>query len=145
MKKTTVRIGEAIYSILKPFKKVFPLIADEGTTFPFIVYRRSSGYSQSDKDGIYSVKTSIDIMVAAQSYESGVELADKIINVMEETKGIVCGFDIWDIRMVDSNETYVEKTFVQELKFEVEFSLAKTKNPNHNDHNNNNNHNHNHH
>lgn len=121
-KKTTVRIGEAIYSILKPFKKVYPLIADEGTTYPFIVYKRSSGYSQSDKDGIYSATANIDIMVASQEYEEGVDIADKIITTMEKVKGDVTGFDIWHIRMIDSNESYVDNSFVQEMKFSIEFS-----------------------
>ena len=40
--KNTLRIGEAIYARLKQFKNVYPLVADEGTTFPFMIYRRSS-------------------------------------------------------------------------------------------------------
>lgn len=120
--KNTLRIGEAIYAILKDFKNVYPLVADEGTTFPFMIYRRSSGYSQSSKDGIYSVVSNIDIMIAAQSYEESVELADKVLQKLETTKGIVAGFDIWKIRMIDSNESYIENSFIQELKFAVEFS-----------------------
>lgn len=120
--KTTVRIGEAIYSILKPFKRVYPLVADEGTTFPFIVYKRSSGNSQSDKDGLYSAIAVIDIMVAASEYEDGVELADKVIKKMENTNDTIAGFDILEIRMIDSNENFVENTFIQEMRFQVEFS-----------------------
>lgn len=141
MRKSTVRIGEAIYSILKSFKKVYPLIADEDTTFPFIIYRRSSGFSQSDKDGIYSALTTIDVTVAALEYDESVELADKIINQMESTVGNVAGFDIWQIRMVDSNEVYVEKAFVQELRFQVEFSTSDI-NKDKDNHNHNHNHNH---
>ena len=52
--KNTLRIGDAIYTILKEFKNVYPVKADEGTTFPFIIYRRVSGDNKSSKDGIYS-------------------------------------------------------------------------------------------
>lgn len=121
-KKTTVRIGEAIYAILKPFKKVFPIVADKGTSLPFIVYRRSSGYSQSDKDGIYSANANVDIVVAADAYDVSVEIADKIISEMERTKCNIAGFDIWQIRLIDSNESFTEDTFIQEMKFKVEFS-----------------------
>lgn len=120
--KNTLRIGEAIYAILKDFKNVYPLVADEGTTFPFMIYRRSSGYSQSSKDGIYSVISNIDIMVAAQSYEESVELADKVLQRLESARGHIAGFDIWKIRMIDCNESFIENSFIQELKFAVEFS-----------------------
>lgn len=124
-KKSTVRIGEAIYAILKPFQKVYPIIADEGTTFPFVVYRRASGYSQSDKDGIYSAVTTIEVKVATQEYPEGVKLADQIVDVMEKTKGKVAGFDIWQIRMTDGNENYIDNTFIQTMTFTVEFSTTK--------------------
>lgn len=124
--KNTLRIGEVIYARLKQFKNVYPLVADEGTTFPFMIYRRSSGYSISTKDGIYSAVANIDVMIAAQSYEESIELADKVLLQLESTRGNVEGFDIWSIRMVDSNETYIENSFIQELKFSVEFSLLDT-------------------
>lgn len=124
--KNTLRIGEVIYARLKQFKNVYPLVADEGTTFPFMIYRRSSGYSISTKDGIYSSVANIDVMIAAQSYEESIELADKVLLQLESTRGNVAGFDIWGIRMVDSNETYIENSFIQELKFSVEFSLLDT-------------------
>lgn len=124
--KNTLRIGEVIYARLKQFKNVYPLVADEGTTFPFMIYRRSSGYSISTKDGIWSSVANIDVMIAAQSYEESIELADKVLLQLESTRGNVAGFDIWSIRMVDSNETYIENSFIQELKFSVEFSLLDT-------------------
>lgn len=119
---TTVKIGEAIYSILKKFDKVYPCIADQGTTFPFIIYRRSSGYSLSSKDGIYSVKCTIDVIVAAAEYQDGVDVAEDVIQTMEAARGNIAGFSIDHIRMIDSNETVVDKAFVQEMRFEVEFS-----------------------
>lgn len=122
MKKTTVRIGEAIYKILEPFDKVYAIIADEGTTFPFITYKRTSGYSQSDKDGKYSVLAHIDVTVAAQNYEDSVMMAEQVIKTMESARGKIAGFDIWEIIMVESSESYREKAFIQELRFSVEFS-----------------------
>lgn len=136
MRKSTIRIGEAIYAILKPFKKVYPLIADEDTTFPFIVYNRISGYSQSDKDGVYSAIANIKVTVASLEYDESVELADKVVNEMEKVVGDVQGFDIWSIRMIDSSEVYGEKAFIQELQFQVEFTTSEIVNkPNHPNHN----------
>ena len=36
-----LQIGKAIKTILSGIDKVYPLVADEGTTYPFVVYRRS--------------------------------------------------------------------------------------------------------
>lgn len=124
--KNTIRIGDAIYARLKQFKNVYPIEPDEGTTFPFIVYRRTSCYSISPKDGIWSSVANIDVMIAAQSYEESTELADKVLLQLESTRGNVAGFDIWSIKMVDSNEMYFQNSFIQELKFSVEFSLPDT-------------------
>ena len=65
--KNRLRIGDAIYTILKEFKNVYPVKADEGTTFPFMIYRRVSGYSQSSKDGIYSSIANIEVNIVAQN------------------------------------------------------------------------------
>lgn len=124
--KNTLRIGEAIYTLLKDFKNVYPLVADEGTTFPFIIYKRSSGYSQSSKDGIWSSVANVDVLVAAQSYEDSIELADKVLLRLESARGLISGFDVISIRMIDSHETWIENSFIQELKFRVEFSLEDT-------------------
>lgn len=52
-----ISIGKAIKSLLVDGlketdvkSKIYPLIADEGTTFPFIIYRRNSITPESDKD-----------------------------------------------------------------------------------------------
>lgn len=124
MKKSTARIGEAIYHILKPFNNVYAIVADEGTTFPFIVYRRASGYSQSSKDGIFSATATIEVKIATVDYPEGVKIADEVIHTMEAVRGDVKGFDIWQIRMIDSDENYIESTFIQTLKFSVEFSVG---------------------
>lgn len=121
--KNTLRIGEAIYFILKEFKNVYPIVADEGTTFPFMIYRRSSGYTASTKDNIWSSVANIDIMIAAQSYEESIELADKVLVQLESIRGNVVGYNILCIRLIDSNESYIENSFIQELKFTVEFML----------------------
>lgn len=125
--KNTLQIGEVIYHLLHEFKNVYPLVADEGTTFPFIIYKRTSGYSNSAKDGLFSIVANIDVLVAAQSYEESIELADKILTKLESSNGHIVGYDVWSIKMIDSSEVWVENTFVQTLKFRVEFNLLPFK------------------
>lgn len=121
--KNTLQIGEVIYDQLKQFGNVFPLIADEGTRFPFIIYKRASGYSNNSKDGHFSIIANIDVVIAAQSYEESIELADNVLSKLESANGLIAGYDVWSIRMIDSNELWSDNTFIQTLKFRVEFSI----------------------
>ena len=123
--KNTLRIGDAIYTILKEFKNVYPVKADEGTTFPFIIYRRVSGDNKSSKDGIYSSIANIEVNLVAQSNEESIELAEKVLQKLEAARGPIAGLDIWTIRMIDSNETWIENSFIQCLKFSVEYSICE--------------------
>ena len=123
--KNTLRIGDAIYTILKEFKNVYPVKADEGTTFPFIIYRRVSGDNKSSKDGIYSSIANIEVNLVAQSYEESIELAEKVLQKLEAARGPIAGLDIWSIRMIDSNESWIENSFIQCLKFSVEYSICE--------------------
>ena len=123
--KNTLRIGDAIYTILKEFKNVYPVKADEGTTFPFIIYRRVSGDNKSSKDGIYSSIANIEVNLVAQSYEESIELAEKVLQKLEAARGPIAGLDIWSIRMIDSNESWIENSFIQYMKFSVEYSICE--------------------
>lgn len=127
--KNTLQIGEVIYTLLSEFKNVYPLIADEGTTFPFIIYKRSSGYSNAAKDGLYSIIANIDVIIAAQSYEESIELADKVLYKLETSNGLIAGYDVWNIKMVDSNEIWTDNTFLQTLKFRIEFATIEEEPP----------------
>ena len=123
--KNTLRIGDAIYTILKDFKNVYPVKADEGTTFPFIIYRRVSGDNKRSKDGIYSSIAHIEVYLVAQSNEESIELAEKVLQKLEAARGPIEGFDILRIRMIDRNESWIENSFIQCLKFSVEFSICE--------------------
>lgn len=68
-----LEVGKVIYSLLTNDKelnklinkKVYPLIADADTTFPFIVYKRTSVDPTTSKD-VYITKESatIEIVIA---------------------------------------------------------------------------------
>ena len=37
---SSLQVGRAIYTLLKGFN-AYPLVADEGATYPFIIYKRT--------------------------------------------------------------------------------------------------------
>ena len=98
--------------------KIYPLIADETTTFPFIVYRRSSIIPESDKD--YSNDSAyIQIMIAANNYAESVELAEQVRTSLVHKKGIIQTIPVEDISLVDGSEEFIDNTFVQNLIFKI--------------------------
>lgn len=120
---SSLQIGKAIYTILAKnnINKVFPLVADEGTTFPFVVYKRSGLEPSSTKDRYnYSELATLDIIVAANTYEDSISLAEKIKDVLEHSRGIYNSINIGEITLDDADEDYLEDTFIQKLTFKIE-------------------------
>ena len=120
-----ISIGKAIKSLLVAGlsktsikNKIYPLIADETTTFPFIVYRRSSIIPESDKD--YSNDSAhIQIMIAANNYAESVELAEQVRTSLVHKKGIIQTIPVEDISLVDGSEEFIDNTFVQNFIFKI--------------------------
>lgn len=64
--------------------KVFPMVANEGTTFPFITYQKSGGYYEYDKDFLEGGKCRVDIIVFTTGYMEMIELADAVDDAIYE-------------------------------------------------------------
>lgn len=85
-----IKIGETVYNILSTDTdvtaivgtKIFPLVADIGTTFPFIVYKKNSYVPEYSKDGITKKSAVVEIIIASDKYIESVELADKVFKAI---------------------------------------------------------------
>lgn len=85
-----IKIGETIYNILsndieittKVGSNIYPLVADVGTTFPFIVYKKNSYVPEYTKDGISKKRSTVEIIVASNDYTESVDLADKVFQAI---------------------------------------------------------------
>lgn len=124
-----LQIGKAIYSLLTENeelnnlinKKVYPLIANVNTTFPFIVYRRSGIDSVSSKDRLINrERGNIDLIIASDTYNESIEIAEKVNKALIHKRGLVAGINIKDIELVNASEDFIEDTFIQELTYKIE-------------------------
>lgn len=124
----SLQVGKAIYNILSNDAKVidsvehkiYPLIADTGTTFPFIVYRRTGIEPSDSKDRfIYSENTYVEVVIASDKYNESIEIADLVKDALQGKKGNYSGINIHDIRMTNADEDYIEDTFIQNLTFNI--------------------------
>lgn len=119
----SLNIGKAIYTILQTSididKKIYPLIADEGTTFPFIIYKRTGLTPESTKDNT-NENVSVEINIASSNYSESIDLAIKVRKALEHKKGTYSDIAIEDIVIDDATEDYIEDTFIQTLNFKIE-------------------------
>ncbi len=90
----SIEIGKFIYSILSTDSrlatlvgnKIFPLIVENETTYPFIVYKRSDVQSNYTKDIHLSDDVYIDIVCVSENYLSGLKIAGIIIELLENKR-----------------------------------------------------------
>lgn len=61
---------------------ISPLIAKEGTKFPFIVYQKSGGWYDYNKDTVTGGTVTVDIIVFTDTYEEMVEVSDMVDDAM---------------------------------------------------------------
>lgn len=124
----SLQIGKAIYNILVNDtdvtaivkQQIFPLIANEGTTFPFIVYKRTGLEAASSKDKlIYKESVYVDIIIAAESYNESIEIADVVRSAFNGKTGNYSNIEIQGIEFINTDEDYIEDTFTQTLTFKI--------------------------
>lgn len=120
----SLQIGKAIYHILsndtdvvdRVQNKIYPLIADVDTTFPFIIYKRTGITPADSKDRfIYSEDVYVEVLIASDKYNESIEIADLVRTALQ--KGSYDG--IKDIAFTDADEDYLQDTFIQNLTFKI--------------------------
>ena len=127
----SLEIGKVIATYLTENKelnaiinnKVFPIVADQGTTYPFVVYKRGGLQTASSKDRYnYSEIAYVEMVVASKSYRQSVEIATKIRDVLDQKRGVLDSININEIRLENAYEDYMSDTdvFVQYLTFRIE-------------------------
>lgn len=94
--------------------KVFPIVANEGTQFPFVVYRRSAYRPQSNKD--YSDEVvSMELIILSTKYDESVDIANVVAEALDRKTTEI----ISDIQLTNISEDYIDDTYVQRLFIDI--------------------------
>ena len=126
----SILIGKTIYKLLSDSSelkgyvgnKIYPLIADDGVSFPFIIYYRNSIKSNSCKDGYYEDEVSFSIIVVSNKYMESLEIANIIRSVFEKR---YLSDTITECKVEDVDEDYRENAYVQQLDFNCKMTNLK--------------------
>ena len=95
--------------------KVFPLIANAGTTFPFIVYRRSSYSPLSNKD-VLNESVYMEIAIICTNYEQSVSIANDVADVLLAYESGT----IEEIKVTNISEEFISNSFVQKVNLQID-------------------------
>lgn len=124
-----LEVGKVIYSLLANdekvtnlvHKKIYPLIADSDTTFPFIIYKRNSISILTSKDRLINKEeATIEIAIASDKYNESVNVATAVIKALHNKKGDISNINVKKIELLQADEDYIDDTFIQKLFFKIE-------------------------
>lgn len=121
----SLQIGKVIYEKLSQSEKlkemvgdnIFPLIADNDTKFPFIVYKRLTVSDTGTKDGYGEDEVSYEVTVLHDRYAPGVDIANECRRVLERQRVVSDLMTLYNNRLIGVSEDYDANTYIQKLTF----------------------------
>jgi len=134
-----MEIGKAIFKILDDnsdvnalvSSRIYPMIARQGTDFPFIIYDVLSDEPTDYKEGVSSLDTtSIMVSVYSETYSQASDLAKKVRTALDRQSGTIAGIkvqsikydgynDFFDLDSFDNSSTNARGVFRKALDFDV--------------------------
>ena len=98
--------------------KIYAISTKTETSFPFVIYKRSSLIPEYTKDRYGTGDTvSVEIVIASDNYLNSVTIAEEIRKSLENKRGKYDNFDVIDAKLVSADEDFIEDTFIQRLVF----------------------------
>jgi len=121
----SIEIGKVIYDLLAADStlthlvgnKIYPIMAEHSTTYPFIIYQRSNIIPNYTKDIHLSDDVVIDMVCISDDYKTGVEIAKIVRERLEDKKFRQYGIE--SIKLDSAFEDYTNDAFVQTLGFTI--------------------------
>ena len=92
-------------------RRIFPNVAKNGTTFPFIIYDIESESPTQDKDGVSTLDEDF-VMVSCycKTYSEASDLARKIRTALDRKTGTYADVEIQSIQYNGYNDTFDDNT-----------------------------------
>ena len=124
-------IGKYIYKLLSEEeglsglvtpKKIFPLIANADTTYPFVVYFRTGLSVQYCKDGLVEDTVEMQIIAVSDNYVESLEVANQIRKTLELRRYKDDDIQIRECKLTSVYEEYMEDAFIQRMNFTIKLN-----------------------
>ncbi len=122
----SILIGKTIYNkllednVIQSYVegRIFPLVAEQSTNYPFIVYWRNEIQSINyTKDGYGEDSVEFTVVAVSDKYNVSLQIANQIRKVLEIRKIASEDMIVSNIRLVGIDESWSENTYIQTLNF----------------------------
>lgn len=119
----SILIGKVLYGRLKDIKqlegRIYPVIAEQSTLYPFAVYYRTGLDSVNyTKDGYGEDSVNFTIAAVADKYYLSCDIANEIRKALELQRLVSDDMVISNVRLLGVDESYEDNAYVQRLNFE---------------------------
>lgn len=122
-----ISIGKAIYSLLSGFtgltyyvdNKIFPVVVDDETINPYIMFERTVDDSFYSKDGIIYDEVSLTVNVVSDDYAESVEISEQVRDALEGTVGTFSGVKIIQMLLSNVSEDFGADNYLSVLQFAI--------------------------
>lgn len=121
----TLNIGSFIYDTIKADKQltdtlristnVFPIVAEDGTDYPFVTYRRTGLVSNNCKDGYYEDIVRVEIKAICATYIQSVQVINRIRELFECQHIEYENMTIEGTSIENASENYEYNAFTQTI------------------------------
>ena len=127
MRETSISVNKKIYQLLinddklneLVGKKIYPLIAEESVTYPFIIFTKESANGVYTKDLLTFDSCTISVAVAAVNYFQTVQIAERVRQILENHRDEY----FYNIFLDNVTEDFVEDTYLQQLQFSAKINI----------------------
>lgn len=126
MKETSISVNKHIYNLLindeilngLVDKKIYPLVAEESVTYPFIIFTKESAMGNYTKDLLCYDTVTISVAIAATNYIQTVDIAERVRQILENRRDDY----FYNILFDEVTEDFVEDAYIQQLKFSAKIN-----------------------
>lgn len=113
----SLKIGDMVYDLCKDICSggCFPIIADKGAKYPFMIYRRSGLSEMASKDHNIIDFVNVEIIVCSTDYTESVNLITKVKDTLELKRWSNGEFRVIDTDITGGSEYWNNDAYVQSL------------------------------
>lgn len=101
---------------IKDSSKVWPIVANTNTKYPYIVYQRTGLMPEYTKDGVLYNSVSVEIKIVSDNYIKSLDIAN-IVRQIFEKKISKDDFNVKNCEIDSVQEDYIDDAYVQTINF----------------------------
>ena len=126
MRETAISVNKHVYQLLSSDSgltsmvdnKIYPLVAEESVTYPFVIFTKESVSGNYSKDFLVNDTVTISVVVAANNYFQTVNIAERIRAILENYRD---GYFL-SILLDNVTEEFIEDAYIQQLQFSAKIN-----------------------